>query len=94
MIFESLGREELEKIVEIQLADLKKRLAERKLQLEVTKEAKAALAERGYDPVFGARPLKRTIQRCIENPLAVEVLADTTAEFGRVKGLKAENWRE
>jgi ATP-dependent Clp protease ATP-binding subunit ClpA len=51
-----------------------------KLQLEVTHEAKAELAERGYDSVFGARPLKRTIQRMIENPLAVEVLAGRFAE--------------
>jgi ATP-dependent Clp protease ATP-binding subunit ClpB len=75
VVFKSLGKGEIEKIVEIQLKDLRKRLAERKLQLEVTPEAKALLAERGYDPVFGARPLKRTIQRMIENPLAVEVLA-------------------
>jgi ATP-dependent Clp protease ATP-binding subunit ClpB len=75
VIFKSLGRDEIQAIVEIQLKDLKKRLAERKLLLDVTAEAKAILADRGYDPVFGARPLKRTIQRMIENPLAVEVLA-------------------
>jgi ATP-dependent Clp protease ATP-binding subunit ClpB len=80
VIFKSLGKAQIEKIVEIQLRDLRKRLAERKLQLEVSPEAKALLAERGYDPVFGARPLKRTIQRMIENPLAVEVLAGRFAE--------------
>jgi ATP-dependent Clp protease ATP-binding subunit ClpA len=80
VIFHSLGKGEIERIVEIQLKDLRKRLSERKLQLEVTPEAKALLAERGYDPVFGARPLKRTIQRMIENPLAVEVLAGRFAE--------------
>jgi ATP-dependent Clp protease ATP-binding subunit ClpB len=80
VVFHSLGKPELERIVEIQLRDLRKRLAERKLQLEVTAEAKAQLAERGYDPVFGARPLKRTIQRMIENPLAVEVLAGRFGE--------------
>jgi len=80
VIFKSLGKGEIEKIVEIQLKDLRKRLAERKLSLEVTPEAKAVLAERGYDPIFGARPLKRTIQRMIENPLAVEVLAGRFAE--------------
>jgi ATP-dependent Clp protease ATP-binding subunit ClpB len=80
VIFKSLGRGEIEKIVEIQLKDLRKRLAERKLRLEVTPEAKALLAERGYDPAFGARPLKRTIQRMIENPLAVEVLAGRFGE--------------
>ena len=80
VIFKSLGREEIERIVEIQLKDLRKRLAERKLQLDVTPEARAQLAERGYDPAFGARPLKRTIQRMIENPLAVEVLAGRFGE--------------
>jgi ATP-dependent Clp protease ATP-binding subunit ClpB len=73
--FRSLGIEDLQPIVDIQLRDLQKRLAERKIGLELTDEARKTLAERGYDPVFGARPLKRTIQRMIENPLAVEVLA-------------------
>jgi ATP-dependent Clp protease ATP-binding subunit ClpB len=77
--FHSLGREQIAQIVDIQLRDLQKRLAERKLTLDLTPEAKAQLAERGYDPVFGARPLKRTIQRMIENPLAVQVLA---GQFG------------
>jgi ATP-dependent Clp protease ATP-binding subunit ClpB len=80
VIFKSLGKAEIEKIVEIQLKDLRRRLAERKLTLAVTAEAKALLAERGYDPAFGARPLKRTIQRMIENPLAVDVLAGRFAE--------------
>jgi ATP-dependent Clp protease ATP-binding subunit ClpB len=73
--FRALGREEIVTIVDIQLRDLRRRLAERKLALELTPEAKALLAERGYDPVFGARPLKRAIQRMIENPLAVQILA-------------------
>jgi len=78
--FRALGKEQIRQIVDIQLQDLQKRLLERKLILELTPAAKAALAERGYDPVFGARPLKRTIQRMIENPLAVEVLAGRFAE--------------
>jgi len=82
--FHSLGKAEIEKIVEIQLEDLKKRLAERKISLSLAPQAKARLAERGYDPVFGARPLKRTIQRMIENPLAVEVLAGRFAEGDHV----------
>ena len=57
------------------MRDLRKRLAERKITIELTEEARKTLAERGYDPVFGARPLKRAIQRMIENPLAVEILA-------------------
>jgi len=78
--FHSLGREQIAQIVDIQLRDLQKRLAERKLSLELTPEARAQLAERGYDAVFGARPLKRTIQRMIENPLAVQVLAGQFVE--------------
>jgi ATP-dependent Clp protease ATP-binding subunit ClpB len=72
--FRSLGPAEIERIVEIQMKDLRRRLAERKIAVELTDEARKTLAELGYDPVFGARPLKRAIQRMIENPLAVEVL--------------------
>jgi ATP-dependent Clp protease ATP-binding subunit ClpB len=82
--FHSLGREELAKIVDIQLGDLRRRLAERKISIELTAEARERLAEMGFDPVFGARPLKRTIQRTIENPLAVEVLAGRLSEGDRV----------
>jgi ATP-dependent Clp protease ATP-binding subunit ClpB len=72
--FRSLGPEEIHRIVDIQMRDLQKRLAERKITVELTEEARKTLAERGYDPVFGARPLKRAIQRMVENPLAVEIL--------------------
>jgi ATP-dependent Clp protease ATP-binding subunit ClpB len=72
--FKALGPEEITRIVEIQMRDLQKRLAERKMSVELTDEARRTLAERGYDPVFGARPLKRAIQRMVENPLAVEIL--------------------
>jgi ATP-dependent Clp protease ATP-binding subunit ClpB len=75
VLFKALGREDIEKIVDIQLRDLQKRLSERKITIDLTAEAKKVLAERGYDPVFGARPLKRTIQRMVENPLALEILA-------------------
>jgi ATP-dependent Clp protease ATP-binding subunit ClpB len=73
--FRALGPEQIETIVEIQMKDLRRRLAERRITVELTDEARKTLAERGYDPVFGARPLKRAIQRMIENPLAVEILA-------------------
>ena len=72
--FRSLGTAEIGRIVAIQMRDLEKRLAERKITIELTEEARKTLAERGYDPVFGARPLKRAIQRMVENPLAVEIL--------------------
>jgi ATP-dependent Clp protease ATP-binding subunit ClpB len=73
--FRALGREEIAKVVDIQLRDLQKRLADRKITISLSDEARRLLADRGYDPVFGARPLKRTLQRMVENPLAVEVLA-------------------
>ena len=70
----SVTADEITRIVDIQMRDLQKRLAERKITIELTEEARRTLAERGYDPVFGARPLKRAIQRMVENPLAVEIL--------------------
>ncbi len=73
--FHSLGMEHVGAIVDIQLKDVQKRLTERKLTLSLTPAAKDLLAEQGFDPTFGARPLKRTIQRLVENPLAVQVLA-------------------
>lgn len=74
IIFRSLTMENLKKIVDIQIEYLKKRLAERKIEVDLTDGAKETLAEIGYDLVYGARPLKRTIQRSIENPLATEIL--------------------
>jgi ATP-dependent Clp protease ATP-binding subunit ClpB len=74
IIFRSLTMENLKKIVDIQIEYLKKRLAERKIEVELSDGAKETLAEQGYDPVYGARPLKRTVQRTIENPLATEIL--------------------
>jgi ATP-dependent Clp protease ATP-binding subunit ClpB len=72
--FRSLTEKDLEKVVDIQLKHLAQRLSERRLELDVTDEAKAWLARKGYDPVFGARPLKRLIQREISDPLALALL--------------------
>jgi ATP-dependent Clp protease ATP-binding subunit ClpB len=74
VIFHPLGREELARIVDIQLEHLRRRLEAKRLQLEVTEAAKALLAREGYDPTFGARPLKRTIQRLVQDPLALRLL--------------------
>ena len=74
VIFTPLGREEIERIVDIQLEHLRRRLAARRIALEVTDAAKKVLATEGYDPTFGARPLKRTIQRLIQDPLALRIL--------------------
>jgi ATP-dependent Clp protease ATP-binding subunit ClpB len=72
--FKALSREQLTEIVELQLARLRQRLADRELSLELTDAAKEALAEAGWDPAYGARPLKRAIQRLLENPLALRLL--------------------
>jgi len=84
IIFNSLGREEIKSIVDIQLKRLRQNLANRKMDLEITDQAKALLAEKGYDPVYGARPLKRTIQRLIQDPLAVKILGGEFKEGDRV----------
>ncbi|MCG7629878.1 ATP-dependent chaperone ClpB [Epibacterium sp. MM17-32] len=75
VIFDRLGRQDMGGIVEIQLGRLAKRLAQRKITLELDDGAKTWLADEGYDPVFGARPLKRVIQRALQNPLAEALLA-------------------
>lgn len=73
-IYHSLPLEEIKKIVDIQAAELVKRLAERHLQLEISDKAKEYLAHEGFDPAYGARPLKRTLQRNIQDPLALMLL--------------------
>jgi ATP-dependent Clp protease ATP-binding subunit ClpB len=74
VVFEPLSREQIAEIVELQLERLRTRLAERRISLELTDAAKEALAEAGWDPAYGARPLKRAIQRLLENPLALRLL--------------------
>ncbi|MEN8143024.1 MAG: ATP-dependent chaperone ClpB [Thermodesulfobacteriota bacterium] len=74
IIFHSLSKEQLSRIVDIQLSLLKERLAEQKLELELTDSAREFIIEAGYDPAFGARPLKRAIQRNIQDNLAMELL--------------------
>jgi ATP-dependent Clp protease ATP-binding subunit ClpB len=80
VVFDPLTREQIGEIVELQLERLRDRLAERKITLELTDAAKELLADDGWDPAFGARPLKRAIQRLIENPLARELLAGSFME--------------
>ncbi len=83
--FEQLTRGQLSEIVELQLGRLRERLAERKIELGVTDGAKELLAEEGWDPAYGARPLKRAIQRLLENPLARELLEGRFAEGDTVR---------
>ncbi|HEY6043069.1 MAG TPA: ATP-dependent chaperone ClpB, partial [Anaerolineae bacterium] len=74
VVFHSLSQDDLKQVVEIQLAQVAKRLAERKITIELTDRAKNLLVTEGYDPTYGARPLKRTIQRRVLDPLALDVL--------------------
>jgi ATP-dependent Clp protease ATP-binding subunit ClpB len=85
VVFEALTREQIAEIVELQLARLRERLAERKISLELSDAAKELLAEEGWDPAFGARPLKRAIQRRLENPLARELLEGRFGEGDTVR---------
>ncbi len=74
IVFHELNEEQLRSIVDLMLKDLEERLSERKLRLETTDKAKAWLAKTGFDPEYGARPLRRAIERYVENPLATKVL--------------------
>jgi len=85
IIFESLTRDEIIEIVDLQLTTLEKRLAPKKLNLNVDQEAKAHLAKHGYDPNFGARPLKRYIQNEIENAIALKILEGNLKEGATIK---------
>src|SRR5580693_7037940 len=74
VIFNPLGREQLEEIVDLQLTSVSKLLAERQVRIELTPAARALILAEGYDPAYGARPLRRTVQRLIQDPLALEIL--------------------
>ena len=83
--FHPLSREQIGEIVELQLRRLRERLADRGLSLELTDEAKELVAEAGWDPTYGARPLKRALQRLVENPLAMRLLEGDFAEGDTVR---------
>jgi ATP-dependent Clp protease ATP-binding subunit ClpB len=85
VIFRALNRETIFNILDIQLDLLRKRLEDRKLRLEVSLKAKELLADKGFDPVYGARPLKRTIQQEIQNPLALRLLEGSYKEGDTVR---------
>jgi ATP-dependent Clp protease ATP-binding subunit ClpC len=84
IVFHQLTEEQLESIVELLVKDLQGRLAERKLNLELTAAAKSWLVKQGYDPVYGARPLRRAIERYVENPLSAKILQGEFADGDRV----------
>jgi ATP-dependent Clp protease ATP-binding subunit ClpB len=91
VIFAPLGREALDRIVDIQLGHLRQRLAARRIELTVTDAARALLGHQGYDPTFGARPLKRTIQRLVQDPLSLKLLQ---REFADGDALTADAERD
>jgi ATP-dependent Clp protease ATP-binding subunit ClpB len=84
ILFHQLGRDETLRIVEIQLERVKRLLAPRRIELEFTDEARRLLAEKGYDPHYGARPLKRAIQRLVQDPLAVRILEGEFPEGSKI----------
>jgi ATP-dependent Clp protease ATP-binding subunit ClpB len=75
ILFHRLRRKDMDAIVDIQMARLQKLLVDRKITLELSKEAREWLADKGYDPAYGARPLKRVIQKSVQDPLAEAILA-------------------
>jgi ATP-dependent Clp protease ATP-binding subunit ClpB len=85
ILFNRLGRNEMKRIVDIQLKHLQKLLADRKIVLDINEKAKTWLANTGYDPVYGARPLKRVIQRHLQNPLATMLLSGTIKDGETVR---------
>ena len=87
IIFHNLGPDQIGKIVEIQMDRLGKRLADNHIELVLENGARSFLAEKGYDPVYGARPLKRAIQQYIENPLSMDILEGTIKEGDRVTAI-------
>src|SRR5712664_324657 len=91
IIFRPLSSDDIAQIVDIQIKRVDKLLAERKLRLEVTPAAKQLLVAEGYDPVYGARPLKRAIQRLLQNPLALAVLEGAFAEGDRIRVDRAKD---
>jgi ATP-dependent Clp protease ATP-binding subunit ClpB len=85
IIFQSLTADEILKIVDIQMNRLGRRLADKNIELMLSDDSKQLIAKQGYDPVFGARPLKRVIQQYIENPLSLEILEGNVSEGTRVR---------
>ncbi|MCM8804770.1 MAG: ATP-dependent chaperone ClpB, partial [Candidatus Omnitrophica bacterium] len=90
IIFNRLKKEDILKIVNIQISYLQKRLLDKKIEIKLSEEAKNYLVEKGYDENFGARPLKRLIQKEIENPLALKILSGEFKE-GNIIFIDVEN---
>ncbi len=85
VLFKPLTLDEIARIVDLQVADLNRRLSEQRIGLELTESAKDWLARQGYDPVYGARPLKRLIQQAVETPIARKLVAGEVPEGRTVR---------
>ena len=90
VVFTQLAREQIAEIIDVQLEKLRKTLEDRGITIELDESAKLLLVQEGYDPVYGARPLKRAIQTLIQNPLAVSLLTGDIAG-GQIVRVSAEN---
>ena len=90
--FHPLTKEHLKSIVDLLIREVERRLAERDIKIEVNEEAKAWLVQKGYDPVYGARPLRRAIQRYVENPISTKILQGEFKEGDTIAiGLEKDN---
>jgi ATP-dependent Clp protease ATP-binding subunit ClpC len=85
IVFHSLGREHINQIIDIQMRDLVKRMAQMEINIQLTKQAREFLVDKGYDPAFGARPLKRALQKFIEDPIAEEILKNKFGQNSLIK---------
>ncbi len=85
IVFKPLTRENLVQIVDLEIKEVTNRLKEQDIKIELSQDASELLVEKGFDPVFGARPLKRTIQRYLEDPLAEEIIGGKFKEGSHVK---------
>ena len=85
IVFHKLGRKEIDQIIELMLEELEERMGEKKLTLHLTTPAKELIAEQGFDPAYGARPLRRTIQKLIENPLSEDIIRGVIEEGSEVR---------
>ena len=84
IVFHPLNREHMSKIIDIQISEIMKRLAEKRLSIQLTASAKELLINKGFDPIYGARPLKRALQKYLEDPLAEEILKGRFKEGDKI----------
>ncbi len=90
IVFHALGREEVLRIIDVAMGDVEKKLKERSITITLTRKAKEFLADKGYDPTYGARPLRRAIQKYLEDPIAEHLLKGTFADGAHIKAQASE----